>query len=842
MKLRLAIAVVFSLLIIASASAYVDDYTSTKLLLHGNTTPSVKEDDAAFTYVHNWTGNATVNTSAGGYKFGGGAFNFTPGQTQYINMSVDANPADFNFNTMGDWTMDEWVLPAGIHPSNYQLLWSGNVSTPYPPFSLYLSTGAPTTNIPLIAWASSTGLGNDMSGAILGTVPVGQWSHIAIVKYGQKFLCYINGNLSWSYVYPYNYNSVNSTMGIGNRLVGAATPFGGQIDEFRFSRGIARYKGGNFTPMTREYNTALWSLSTPGQYAFVVPSYVSTVTGNFGAAGGAGAASLYGAVSPYYRLFGLGGKNGQWENKSSIPVTPGNTNQITVGTGGARTYNVSSLLPNTFANSGGTTSAFGLVKQGGLGGQVLETSTLPTYGGDGEYTNFITLTALAEDGNTGGYPAMGGSAGLGFCAGGGGAGITGLSPYSGYGGAGAKGLARFWIPGLFGENTPSFTYSPASGTSGLLVNFTDTSQILDPDYATYLWDFGDGSTSTQVGSVSHVYGIAGLYTVTLTIGGTTGSFTYTVPNAVTIANSQSTTYMVPHTVVINVVDYNMNPLPGVKVTAYPINFTAPPGWINTYYGVASGVSISGTTISGTSDYTGAWAAPMLGAYQYNLSFSQPGVITDQNITFFPSRDEYTFRLPRVGQTVIPTPASSYISYYLYNTSVNTTAENFTIKYKDTSGGTTIYIYNVTNTSGYYIVNGTVTVGDAAWHNITTPNVLHGAGESLTVRFAAQQNSVGYVNRSYTVTWDNLKTLGGYPEWVGDWMGIAVLVLFAGSISLVSVKYAVVIIPALAFFMTVYARWLSPVIATTTFLASVGILFTLGVLRYIRDSKGKLGRT
>jgi hypothetical protein len=301
--------------------------------------------------------------------------------------------------------------------------------------------------------------------------------------------------------------------------------------------------------------------------------------------------------------------------------------------------------------------------------------------------------------------------------------------------------------------------------------------------------------------------------------------------------------MVPHTVTLNLFDNNNDPMEGVTITATPQNFTAPDGWLQQYYGVAPGVALNGTTLIGVTGYDGGWSAPMLGAYRYNFTFYKSGVVNNQSISMFPVKDEYNFKIPTVGQIFQPTPASNYITYYLYNNTVNSTAENFTIKYKDTSGGTGTIIYNITNSSGRYVLNGTIAVGGGTgWNNVTTANVSHGAGESLTVRFSAPQAQVGYVNKSYTVTWDNLRTLGGYPEWVGDWVGIAALVLFAGAISLANVKYAVVILPVLAGFMVVYTRWLSPQIGVTTFIASCGILFTLGILRYIRDQKGKLGRT
>ncbi len=63
-----------------------------------------------------------------------------------------------------------------------------------------------------------------------------------------------------------------------------------------------------------------------------------------------------------------------------------------------------------------------------------------------------------------------------------------------------------------------FTYT----SNNLSYSFTNTSQEAD----TYLWDFGDALSSTQV-NPTHTYSIPGLYTVTLTATNDCGSKTYT---------------------------------------------------------------------------------------------------------------------------------------------------------------------------------------------------------------------------------------------------------------------------------------------------------------------------
>jgi murein DD-endopeptidase MepM/ murein hydrolase activator NlpD len=80
----------------------------------------------------------------------------------------------------------------------------------------------------------------------------------------------------------------------------------------------------------------------------------------------------------------------------------------------------------------------------------------------------------------------------------------------------------------------SFTASPITGTAPLKVSFANTST---GDYTTSLWDFGDGSTSPK-DSPAHTYEQAGIYTVTLTVGGPAGTDTRTKSSCVTVEKEQ----------------------------------------------------------------------------------------------------------------------------------------------------------------------------------------------------------------------------------------------------------------------------------------------------------------
>ncbi len=71
---------------------------------------------------------------------------------------------------------------------------------------------------------------------------------------------------------------------------------------------------------------------------------------------------------------------------------------------------------------------------------------------------------------------------------------------------------------------------PLTGSAPLLVNFTGSNSTDDVEVVSYLWDFGDGTTSTE-SDPQKIFTVAGEYTVQLTVtdaGGLTNSTTLTI--------------------------------------------------------------------------------------------------------------------------------------------------------------------------------------------------------------------------------------------------------------------------------------------------------------------------
>ncbi|HEU4840463.1 MAG TPA: PKD domain-containing protein, partial [Ilumatobacteraceae bacterium] len=97
--------------------------------------------------------------------------------------------------------------------------------------------------------------------------------------------------------------------------------------------------------------------------------------------------------------------------------------------------------------------------------------------------------------------------------------------------------------------------APASGNAPLDVLFSSEATDPDDDELTYLWEFGDGDTSSQEGSVRHVYRQGGTYTAKLTVSDGTLSDSATV--SITVGNPPA------------------NQAPTVQIAADPVSGSAP---------------------------------------------------------------------------------------------------------------------------------------------------------------------------------------------------------------------------------------------------------------------------
>jgi hypothetical protein len=217
-------------------------FTSVSLLLHGNGTngSTTIVDSSQFPKTVTAFGNAQISTAQG--KFGTASIAFD-GNGDYVQ-SAD-NPA-FDISS-GNFTIECFVYPLGS--TDRGICSKRNVGAPEG-FALEVrATGA--------VWLRNKidGTYSDVNfQTATGLVSNSAWTHIALVRDGSLFSIYVNGTSRATRTSAGLLDNPPRALVIGKSTSDASNenPFNGYIDEFRLTKGVARYTA-NFTPPTAAF-------------------------------------------------------------------------------------------------------------------------------------------------------------------------------------------------------------------------------------------------------------------------------------------------------------------------------------------------------------------------------------------------------------------------------------------------------------------------------------------------------------------------------------------------------------------------------------------------------------
>ncbi len=174
-------------------------------------------------------GNAQVSTTQS--KFGGASMYFD-GDNDYLK--IPSNPA-LGMGS-GDFTIEAWIYPTTVSPT-YQ--------------GIFSTTGTSSSDIQvqlnnnLLRFTSYT----VQIAITTSTISANQWTHIAVCRFGGTTYLYVNGNLGGSGTDSTNWVANPANIGA---IFNSSYSFSGYIDDFRVTKGIARYTQ-NFTPPQNAY-------------------------------------------------------------------------------------------------------------------------------------------------------------------------------------------------------------------------------------------------------------------------------------------------------------------------------------------------------------------------------------------------------------------------------------------------------------------------------------------------------------------------------------------------------------------------------------------------------------
>jgi hypothetical protein len=218
-------------------STIVDtSYPLISALLHFNNTnasqPFIDNGPNSLTFFANNTQPVLTTTD---FKFGTSSVSFPGNAGSYVRCNTGA---PFAFGT-GDFTVEFW-----INRTNNACYVFGNTATSIATVYICSITGTNTVNFSAANGTSSV--------STTGTITAGTWTHVAITRSGNVFRIFLNGVLDvTSGTLTPNY-STESVFVIGNAGTIGVSGLNGKIDEFRVTKGLARYTA-SFTPATFEF-------------------------------------------------------------------------------------------------------------------------------------------------------------------------------------------------------------------------------------------------------------------------------------------------------------------------------------------------------------------------------------------------------------------------------------------------------------------------------------------------------------------------------------------------------------------------------------------------------------
>jgi hypothetical protein len=145
---------------------------------------------------------------------------------------------------------ESWTIEGWLYPTTVDGLFRAVYTNGYP-IQIFFKSGSVEIYISSAA-GSGTYIINGIGGPA-SSISANVWAHFAVVKNSNTYTVYVNGvggtsgTSSTAIAFP---SATNATIGDGP--VFGSYPYIGYIDDFRITKGVARYTA-NFTPPTTAF-------------------------------------------------------------------------------------------------------------------------------------------------------------------------------------------------------------------------------------------------------------------------------------------------------------------------------------------------------------------------------------------------------------------------------------------------------------------------------------------------------------------------------------------------------------------------------------------------------------
>jgi hypothetical protein len=231
-------------------SAIEQYYNNTSLLLRGdglNGSTNIIDSSMNNSTVSVF-GNTAISTTRS--KYGGSSIYFD-GNGDYLTIP---NSTNYDFGT-GNFTIEMWVNPSatGLANGAQKFLFGKRASaTSYASVVGFLTYSTVTSNFSVSFFRSTTGTSYSLQYTSPATfVSPNVWTHLAFVRNGNEYSVYVNGikyiAAAAASGLVFNNTSAFSVGSTYSAVSPGTSGFAGYIDDFRVTKGVARYTS-NFTP------------------------------------------------------------------------------------------------------------------------------------------------------------------------------------------------------------------------------------------------------------------------------------------------------------------------------------------------------------------------------------------------------------------------------------------------------------------------------------------------------------------------------------------------------------------------------------------------------------------